>query len=103
MRATGIESITTGGAIVEASAARLAIKKLVLISPYVQSNNDSEIAYLHKAGFSVLPTLRSGFKGSVDYIAVPPEHWVRDCARQCPHRCGRLSAVLHEHHPDRGE
>jgi maleate cis-trans isomerase len=75
-RAAGIESITTGGAIVEALHA-LAIKKLVLISPYVQSNNDSEVAYLHKAGFSVIADVALGLRGSVDYIAVPPERWVR--------------------------
>jgi maleate isomerase len=74
--ATGIESITTGGAIVEALRA-LAIKKIVLISPYVQSNNDSEIAYLHKAGFSVIDDVALGLRGSVDYIAVPPERWIR--------------------------
>jgi maleate cis-trans isomerase len=75
-RATGIESITTGGAIVEALQA-LDIKKIVLISPYVQSNNDSEIAYLHKAGFSVIADVALGLKGSAEYIAVPPERWVR--------------------------
>ena len=75
-RATGIESITTGGAIVEALHA-LAIKKIVLISPYVQSNNDSEIAYLHKAGFSVISDVALGLQGSVEYIAVPPDRWVR--------------------------
>jgi maleate isomerase len=75
-RATGIESITTGGAIVEALRA-LKIKKLVLISPYVQSNNDSEIAYLHQAGFSVLADVALGLNGSIEYIAVPPDRWVR--------------------------
>jgi maleate isomerase len=55
----------------------LSVKKLVLISPYMQSNNDSEIAYLHKAGFSVVADVALGLRGSVDYIAVPPEHWVR--------------------------
>lgn len=76
MRATGIESITTGGAIVEALSA-LEIKKLVLISPYVQSNNDSEIAYLDQAGFSVLADVALGLNGSIEYIGVPPNRWVQ--------------------------
>jgi maleate isomerase len=74
--ATGIEAITTGGAIVEALNA-LGIRKLVLISPYVQSNNDSEIAYLDCAGFSVLADVALGLNGSIEYIAVPPDRWVQ--------------------------
>jgi len=74
--ATGTEAITTGGAIVEALNA-LGIRKLVLISPYVQSNNDSEIAYLDSAGFSVLADVALGMKGSIEYIAVPPARWVQ--------------------------
>ena len=75
-RATGIESITTGEAIIEALRA-LEIKKLVLISPYVQSNNDSEIAYLNQAGFLVLADVALGLNGSIEYIAVSPDRWVQ--------------------------
>ena len=55
----------------------LEIKTLVLISPYVQSNNDSEIAYLDQAGFSVLTDVALGLNGSIEYIGVPPDRWVQ--------------------------
>jgi maleate isomerase len=73
--ATGIETIATGGAVVEALLA-LGMKKLVLVSPYVQSNNDQEVAYLAKAGFTVLRDVALGLKGGADYVAVTPERWV---------------------------
>lgn len=74
--ATGIESFTTGGAVVEALQA-LHAKRIVLISPYVQSNNDTEIAYLEKSGFSVIHSVALGLKGGEEYAGVPPERWVR--------------------------
>ena len=73
--ATGIETIATGGAVVEALGA-LQARKLVLISPYVQSNNDQEIAYLRQAGFTVLHDVALGLKGGDEYVAVTPERWV---------------------------
>jgi maleate isomerase len=74
--ATGIESITTAEAVVEALHALLA-KKVVLLSPYVQSNNDSEMEYLRKSGFSVIHDVALGLKGGAEYISVPPERWVQ--------------------------
>ena len=74
--ATGIGAISTGGAVVEALQA-LGVSTVVLISPYVQSNNDSEIAYLCKSGFSVVRDVGLGLKGGDEYANVPPEHWVR--------------------------
>ena len=73
--ATGLEAITTGGAVVEALRA-LRLKKLVLISPYVQSNNDREIEYLEQCGYTVIHNVALGLKGSEEYIAVPPERWI---------------------------
>jgi maleate isomerase len=72
---TGIDSIATGGAVVEALRA-LGLGKLVLISPYVQSNNDRECEYLRGCGFTVLHDVALGLSGSVEYIAVLPERWV---------------------------
>jgi maleate cis-trans isomerase len=74
--ATGIEAIATGSAVVAALRA-LRLTKLVLISPYVQSNNDREMDYLRACGFSVLHDVALGLKGSEEYIAVPPERWVQ--------------------------
>jgi maleate cis-trans isomerase len=73
--ATGIETIATGGAVVEALDA-LRVKRLVLISPYVQTNNDQEMAYLRKAGFDVIHDVALGLKGGDEYVAVAPQRWV---------------------------
>ena len=76
--ASGCAAITTGQAIVEALR-HLGIKKLVLLSPYVKTTNEEEIAYLKSAGFDVLHDFAHGLSGSDDYIAVRPERW-RDLA-----------------------
>jgi maleate cis-trans isomerase len=75
-KATGIESFTTGGAVVEALNA-LDAKRIVLISPYVQSNNDTEIAYLEKSGITVIHDVALGLRGGDEYVGVAPERWVR--------------------------
>ncbi len=72
--ASGCAAITTGQAIVEALR-HLGIKKLVLLSPYVKTTNEEEIAYLKSAGFDVLHDFAHGLSGSDDYIAVAPERW----------------------------
>ena len=76
--AAGSAAITTGQAIVGALG-HLGIKKLVLISPYVQSTNAHEVAYLREAGFDVIHELGLGLAGSDDYIEVAPGRW-RDLA-----------------------
>ena len=54
----------------------LAIKKLVLLSPYVQRTNDHERDYLAALGFTVLHDVALGLKGGDEYITVPPERWI---------------------------
>lgn len=76
--ASGGAAITTGQAIVEALR-HLGIKKLVLLSPYVKTTNEEEVAYLKSAGFDILHDFAHGLSGSDDYIAVAPERW-RDLA-----------------------
>jgi len=76
--AAGCPAITTGQAIAQALG-RLGVKKLVLLSPYVQQTNEHEVAYLREAGFDVIHELGLGLAGSDDYIAVAPGRW-RDLA-----------------------
>ena len=68
-------AITTGQAITEALK-YLGVKKLVLISPYVQKTNEHEVHYLREAGFEVLHDLGLGLAGSDEYTAVTPERWI---------------------------
>ncbi len=77
--AAGLDSITTGGAVVEALTA-LNIRRLVLISPYVQSNNDTEVAYLRKADFDVLSDVALSLPGGDTYTKVTPAEWTEIAA-----------------------
>ncbi len=74
-QASGCAAVTTSGAITEALR-ELAIGKLVLISPYVEATNQSEMRYMSEAGFEVVHELGLGLPGSDDYIAVTPEEWL---------------------------
>jgi maleate isomerase len=73
-KASGCSAITTGQAITQALK-RLAVKKLVLISPYVEKTNQHEVRYLHEAGFEVLHDFGLGLSGGDEYIAVTPKRW----------------------------
>jgi maleate cis-trans isomerase len=72
---TGTASLSTGQAVIEALRA-LALKRLVLISPYVQETNDHERDYLTALGFEVLHDVALGLGGGNSYIQVPPERWI---------------------------
>ncbi len=74
-RASGCTAVTTSRAITEALH-ELAIRKLVLISPYVEETNQAEMRYMAEAGFEVIHELGLGLAGSDDYIAVTPEQWL---------------------------
>ena len=74
-RASGCEAVTTSRAITEALNA-LAIRRLVLISPYVEATNQKELRYMTEAGFEVIHELGLGLPSSDDYIAVTPEEWL---------------------------
>ena len=52
-QASGCPTITTAQALTQAFD-RVAIKKLVLISPYVQTTNQLEVNYLSETGYTVL-------------------------------------------------
>lgn len=74
-RETGTAAISTGQAVIEALRA-LALKRLVIISPYVQPTNDHERSYLCALGFEVLHDVALGLSGGNEYIQVPPERWI---------------------------
>ena len=78
-RASGCAAITTSQAVTEALKA-LDIRKLVLISPYVEATNQSELRYMTEAGFEVVHELGLGLPGSDSYIAVTPEQWLEIAA-----------------------
>ena len=74
-RATGIEALSTASAVQEAIAA-LALKRLILLTPYEQDVNDHEIDYLRQIGVDVVHDVALALPGSDDYLAQPPGRWV---------------------------
>jgi maleate cis-trans isomerase len=72
-RASGCPTITTAQAITQAFD-RCGIKKLVLISPYVQATNQLEVNYLAETGFTVLHELGLALDSDA-YATVTPEEW----------------------------
>lgn len=72
-RASGCPTITTAQAITQAFD-RFGIKKLVLISPYVQATNQLEVNYLAETGYTVLHELGLGLETHA-YATVTPEEW----------------------------
>ena len=74
-RETGTTALSTGQAVVEALRA-LALKRLVIVSPYVQATNDHERDYLTALGFEVLHDVALGLSGGNEYIQVKPERWI---------------------------
>ncbi len=73
--ASGCVATTTSHAVTEALNA-LTVRRLVLISPYVEETNRSELRYMTEAGFDVIHELGLGLPGSDAYIAVTPEQWL---------------------------
>jgi maleate cis-trans isomerase len=76
---TGATALATGTAIVQALKA-LAIRSLVLLTPYRPAVNEAERAYLGRLGFEVMHDIGLNLKGGDEYIHVPPERWL-DLAR----------------------
>ena len=72
---SGAEALSTAQGVVEAFRA-CGIRKLVLVSPYVQSHNDHEIAYLTALGFETLHEVALNLPRSDGYLKAPPSQWV---------------------------
>lgn len=73
-QATGLSALSTAQA-VSAALSAVGITRLVMVSPYPQSNNDHERAYLAAMGFDVLHDVALGLKSN-GYIRVSPERWI---------------------------
>jgi maleate isomerase len=72
-KASGCPTISTAQAITRAFA-KVGIKKLVLISPYVKATNEHEVNYLAEAGYTVVHELGLGLESHA-YAKVTPEEW----------------------------
>jgi maleate isomerase len=72
--ATGIDAISTAGAIIGALSA-LEMRRFVLITPYMQATNDHESAYFRELGFAVVHDVALGLKGGDEFIQVPAQRW----------------------------
>jgi maleate isomerase len=73
-RGSGAEAMSTAQAVVEALRASH-IKKMVLVSPYVQASNDHEIEYLAALGFETLHDVALAVPASDGYLSVSPSRW----------------------------
>jgi maleate cis-trans isomerase len=72
-QASGCPTMTTAQAITRAFD-HCGIKKLVLVSPYVQSTNQLEVNYLAEKGYKVLHEVGLGLETHA-YAAVTPQEW----------------------------
>jgi len=72
---TGIEPLSTAAAVTRALEA-LAMRRFVLVTPYVQETNDHEIEYFSEHGFDVMHDVALGLPGGDEFIQVPPERWI---------------------------
>jgi maleate cis-trans isomerase len=76
---TEIEALSTAAAVTIALQA-LAMRRFVLVTPYIQATNDHEIDYFRRQGFEVVHDVALGLAGGDEFIHVPPERWI-DLAR----------------------
>lgn len=72
-QASGCPTLTTAQALTQAFD-RVGIKKMVLISPYVQATNQLEVNYLSETGYTVLHELGLALDSHA-YSTVTPEEW----------------------------
>jgi maleate cis-trans isomerase len=76
IRETGTPAISTGQAVTEALT-RLAVKRMVLVTPYRQSANDHERDYLHALGFEVVHDVALGETGELGpTYMISPARWI---------------------------
>ena len=80
--ASGRRVVTTSEAVVSALNT-LSVKKVVLITPYVEHIVTSEAAFLHRHGFDVIDAYGLGIDHPGDMAAVPPEHWFKLTKGHC--------------------
>ena len=71
---SGVAALSTAGA-VKAAFETLNVRRATLVTPYVQTTNDHEIAYFRALGIEILRDVALGLKGGDDYLLLPPEQW----------------------------
>ena len=74
-QASGCPTITTAKALTQAFD-QVGIKKLVLISPYVQATNQLEVNYLRETGYTVLHEKGLALESQA-YSTITPEEWAK--------------------------
>lgn len=74
-QASRCPTITTAQALTQAFN-HFGIKKIVLVSPYIQATNQLEVNYLRESGFTVLHELGLALEPHA-YSEVTPEEWKR--------------------------
>lgn len=72
---TGIDALSTAGA-VNAALRAVGLRRLVLVTPYVQSTNDHERDYFCTQGIDIVHDVALGLVGGDQFITVPPERWI---------------------------
>jgi maleate isomerase len=73
-QATKIKATVTSEALIAALAA-LDAKRIVMVSPYKQHINDSEVAFFKQYGIEVLAEMGLGLPDAQTMSAVTPEEW----------------------------
>lgn len=73
--AAAVPVLATSGAIKEALKA-LDARRVAIISPYIESINRSEAAFLERHGFTCVGTFGLGLERPGEMFAVPPERWL---------------------------
>ncbi len=74
-RGSGAEAMSTAQAVVEALRVS-GIRKMVLVTPYVQSHNDHEIEYLSALGFETVHDVALDVPASQGHLSVSPARWL---------------------------
>ena len=89
-RASGKPVTATSEALVAALQA-LGVKKIVMLSPYIEAINKREVAYFQGHGFDILSAAGLDCPTADAMMAVPPERW-KSLVRE--HRDERADAYL---------
>lgn len=74
--ASGIPGTTTATGVM-AAFSRLGIRRLVMVTPYVDAINQKEVAYLEAMGLEVLKEKGLGLSDGAAFMAVNPGDWYR--------------------------
>jgi maleate isomerase len=75
-RATGIPATVTSEALIAAFRA-LALRRLVMVTPYIKPVNEREVAFLKHHGLTVLREHGLGLPGGKEFATVEPAAWYR--------------------------